>query len=506
MSEGGKGKAAFLASCKATDSRNQALEGIRDKGGDVILSVFRLLKNSLVHSVENKAVLLTCKETHGILSDFAATVGGYVSITYIEDTIFVCGQLLRASRSIYESAMEVGSLLAVCGVSELSFTGDVSQKDLLDLCTAFSISVRDPARREHLTEAKMSNVIVRQVDSTLQSRAGADDESKLPEMQRALGAYASALVVMRQFFERLAAGKPVMPHRVKRVAQRMVAIGEDDEGALIAMTTLANAHRDEAGRAVQSAVLSVLITRRLTSNRNALAQIAMAALMTDMGRVRIAGLAGLEKFIPLSEDVERAVPALTSSLCIATGGVNMQNALRTVTAYEATYMEREHLLGPVYGRKLAPMVQSKILHLVRQVLDRIAPRDGSRAKTPLDALAEVAVLPNIDEVAYKLLIQAVGVLPTGTVIEFETGEWGIVVGPSSNPRALTRPRVNLITDRNGQVFAKPKLIDLGDASEGRRYPRITGVIEPSRARFNVTGAVLRGVSTKAASKAARPAN
>lgn len=481
----------FLAACKATDTRNQALEGIRDKGSEVILAVFRLLKTSLVHALDNKAIQLTCKDTHGIVSDFAATVGGYVSITYVEDTIFVCGQLLRASRSIYESAMEVGKLLGACGVSEISFTGDVSQKDMLDLCAAFSIAVRDPTQRNRLNEAKLNNIVVREVDSTLQSGGNSgDDERGLPEMQRALSAYASALVVMRQFFERLAAGKPVMPHRIKRVAQRMVAIGEDDEGALIAMTTLANAHRDEAGRAVQSAILSVLIGRRLTPNRTGLAQLAMAALMTDVGRVRLAGLEGLEKFIPLSDDVERAVPALTSSLCIATGGVNMQNAMRTVAAYEATHMERQELVGPLYQRKMAPMVHSKILYLVRQVLDRIAPRDGSRAKSPLDALAEVSKLPNVDEVAYKLLIQAVGVLPTGTVVEFETGEWGIVIGPSTNPKALTRPRVNLITDRNGQVFSRPKPIDLGDTSQGKRYPRITGVIEPSRARFNITGAVM----------------
>jgi hypothetical protein len=501
MSELQEDKPAFLAACKATDTRNQALEGIRDKGAEVILAVFRLLKTSLVHSLENKAVQLTCKETHGIVSDFAATVGGYVSITYVEDTIFVCGQLLRASRSIYESAMEVGKLLNVCGVSEISFTGDVSQKDLLALCAAFSTSVRDPTQREELLGAKLSNVIVRQVDSTLQSGGGTDDEHKLPEMQRALSAYASALVVMRQFFQRLAAGKPVMPHRVKRVAQRMVAIGEDDENALIAMTTLANAHRDEAGRAVQTAILSVLVARRLTPDRTTLAQLAMAALMADVGRVRIAGVDGLEKFIPLSEDVERAVPALTSSLCIATGGVNMQNAMRTVATYEATCMEREHLVGPLYQRKMAPMVHSKILYLVRQVLDRIAPRDGSRAKSPLDALAEVAALPNIDEVAYKLLIQAVGVLPTGTVVEFETGEWGIVTGPSANPKALTRPRVNLITDRNGQVYSKPRPIDLGEPAEGKRYPRVIGVIEPSRARFNVTGALLGNAKGAAASAA-----
>jgi hypothetical protein len=279
-------KTDFLSACKATDSRNKALEEIRDKGAEVILSIFRLLKNSLVHALGNKAVQATVKETHNIITDFASIVGGYVSITYVDDTIFVCGQLLRASRSIYESAMEVGKLLAIGTVSEVSFTGDVTEADLLAFCEAFATSVRDPTQRGRMLQAKLNHVLVRQVDTSLQGNREAED---LPEMEKTLRAYASALVVLREFYERISQGKTVLPHRVKRVAQRMVSMAETDEGPLLAMTTLANAHRDEAGRAVQAAILAIIAARRLTQDRNALSQLAMAALMADVGRARIAG-------------------------------------------------------------------------------------------------------------------------------------------------------------------------------------------------------------------------
>jgi hypothetical protein len=357
---------------------------------------------------------------------------------------------------------------------------------LLAFCEAFATAVRDPTQRARMLQAKLNHVLVRQVDTSLQGNRDTED---LPEMEKTLRAYASALVVLREFYERISQGKTVLPHRVKRVAQRMVSMAESDEGPLLAMTTLANAHRDEAGRAVQAAILAIIAARRLTQDRNALSQLAMAALMADVGRARIAGSSG-EKLVTLSEDVERVIPALTSSLCISTGGVNVQNALRTVSAYEATHLERQELLGPLYKRAMSPMIQSKILFLVRQLLDRLAPRDITRAMSPLDALASLAGQPNIDEMVYKLLIQAVGVMPTGTVVEFETGEWGIVVGQSTNRAALARPRVKLITDRTGQVFAKPKEIDLGAPSQGRRFPRITGIIEPKKAHFNVTGVVM----------------
>jgi hypothetical protein len=490
----------FLAECRASDSRNKSLEEIRDKGADVILAVFRMLKNSLVHAVDNKAVLLTVKESHTIMKDFASIVGGYVSITYVDDTVFVCGQLLRAPRATYQSAMEVGKLLAMCDVSELSCTSETTEQNLLELCQAFSLAARDPAKRGSLLATKLTNIVVRAVDSSLQSKQ--NEDAHLPPLEQALRAYASGLVVMRQFFDKIAKGKTVMPHRVKRIAQRLVALAENDDSCLLSMLTLANAHRDEAGRAVQSAILALVVARRLTTDRTNLAQIAMAALIADIGRARVAGNK-TDTFVQLSEDAERAIPALTSALCIASGGVNVQNALRTVTAFEATQLERQHLLGALYKRQMAPLIQSKILHIVRSLLDRMAPRDTARSMSALDALAAVSRLPTVDETLFKLAVQALGVMPTGTVVEFETGEWGIVIGPSQNRGAVARPRIKLVTDRNGQIFAKPKEIDLGVPTKGgARFPRIVGIIEPSRARFNITSVLLDGGAKRTHNSAA----
>ncbi len=476
----------FLAACQATQTTNKALEEVRDKGSEVLLAMFRLTKNALVHAMDNEAVTKTAAQTHKIVTDFAATVGGYVSITFVEGTIFICGQLLRASRMVYDSATEFGNLLARCGASEVSLTADVSVKDLLKFAEELSISARDPNQRGRLLSAELANMSVRKVDSTLQR----DDESNLPVQEQILRLYATALVVMRRYFDKLARGRMVMPHKVKRVAQRIVSLSDSDEGALLAMTTMANAHRDDAGRAVQAAILSIVIARRLTDNRVILAQIAMSALLADSGRVRITG-SGPDRIKALTEDAEASIPHVTSAISISTGGVNVQSALRTVTMFEVTYTENEKVLGPVYKRLMSPTVQSRVLRVVRALLELVAPRDTARPLSPLDALAKVAKMPNIDAIAYKLLVAAVGVVPTGTVIEFESGEWGIVVGPSSNPMAISLPRIKLLTDRSGQAFATPKEIDLGAPEGGRKFPRIKGVVEPTKAKFNVTGALLK---------------
>jgi hypothetical protein len=223
--------------------------------------------------------------------------------------------------------------------------------------------------------------------------------------------------------------------------------------------------------------------------------------MADLGRVRAAGATARDQLVQLSEESEKAVPALTSAISIATGGVNVQNALRTVAAFETTHIEREALLGPVYRRVISPLVQSKILQVVRALLDRVAPRDTSRPLSPVDAMAAITRIPSIDNLSFRLLVSAIGLMPTGTVVEFETGEWGIVVGPSRNRAALDKPRIRLVTDRSGQVFARPREVDLGEQTDPRKLPRIKRVIDPDKAHFNITGVLMSDAGTAAAASA-----
>jgi hypothetical protein len=205
--------------------------------------------------------------------------------------------------------------------------------------------------------------------------------------------------------------------------------------------------------------------------------------------VRVAGPAGRDRFVALADADEMQVPMATSTVCLATGGLNPSNALRTVVATETTWAEREQLLRPLYVGKAA-LPQSEIIRAVRRLLDLLAPRDSSRSLAPAAALEQLAADPNIDRVVLRLLIRTVGVIPAGSIIEFETGEWAVVIGPSSNPSAVDLPLVRLVTDRKGRALETPKELDLGAPSDSRQYPRISGIVDPSRAKFNVSRAFL----------------
>jgi hypothetical protein len=475
----------FLARCVPATTGNPVLEEVRDRSSNAVLAVYRLLKTGIVHAADNQALHQTVEQSHAIIQEFTAAVGAPLAITFAANTAFANGQLVRASRRIYELIWDLQRLLQRCDASEVVFEPEVGPTELLRLAVTTAQTLREASQRDGLLRAEIPHVRVRRIDPVLVRR---ERDEELEIRERILRFYASALLVMRKFFDEVAQGVVPLPHRIKRVAQRLVTLAEAGDPTMLGLMTMIHAHRDDAGRALQAAILAVALGRELTNDRVSLARIALAALMADAGRVRLAGSAGRDRLVPLGDEDEAAVPAMTSAVNLATGGVNPPAALRTVLGHEATWLEREELLGPLHGRELPPLLASRLLRLVRAVLDRLAPRDTSLPLAPMDAIAAAAALPDGDPVLLRLLVRALGIIPVGTVVEFETGEWAVVVAASSHPEAFDRPQVKLLTDRQGRALEQPKLVDLGASSGARVHPRISHILPPANTKFNVTRA------------------
>jgi hypothetical protein len=472
----------FIARCVSGTTANPVLEQIREKGAEALLCVFRLIKIAQVHAAENDAVKRTVEQSHKILVDFAGVVGGVVSLTFSDDTVFVCGQHLCASRPVYQSAAELGGIFARCGASEFQVGGAVTPDELLLFTVTIAGFLRGEITQEKIAERRFANLALRQTDVSL---VGKNQEEGLPVREQILRLYSSALVVMRKFVEGVAAGSTVLPFRLKRISQRLAGLAELEDPAFLGLMAMATAHRDDAGRAVHSAILAVITARQITSDRVVLANLAMTALLADTGRIRVAGPRAGATFLQLADNVEAAVPPLTSAIGLAMGGVNAATARRVVTSFETTWIERERMMGRVYHQKLAPLFETKLLYAVRQLILKLAPRDQSQALSPVDALAAVGDDPLVDPIVFKLLVKSVGLVPVGSVIELETGEWAVVVGPSADANAADRPKIRVVMDRGGRVIEPPLEVDLGRPTEGRTYPRIARIVEPSESRFNV---------------------
>lgn len=440
-------------------------EHARDLGAGVVVGIHRLAKLAQLHDLSNQAFLRQLQQSHQTISDYCLRSGGHVNVLFAHRAVFVAGQLLKGSRGIYESAGELGELLQWCGGQELTITRDVTLEDLRGFAEAISGALHT---ERGSFKSPCPHIRLKLVAEAARLR-GLDLE-KLSVEQRIVRSYANAVVILRRFYEDLAAGRMLLPQRVKRVAQNLVDLSDGSTAAFLGVTQMRNANTDEAGRAVNTAILSVLMARELTQDRATLSQIAVSAMMHDAGRPRAianaqrAGAIGMVR-ARLSEEEEDRLPAGTAAVMTALGRLNEASIRRTVITFEALSLRRASSIGPLYGGARPATLHARILMIARRYNDLMTPDPGLAAPAPDHAIARLSVelVDPADKTLLRALVHALGLYPIGTVLQLESGE--VVESVSSNGGGL--PVVRVAMDARGVAATQKVEIDLAQRSDVR---------------------------------------
>jgi HD-GYP domain-containing protein (c-di-GMP phosphodiesterase class II) len=453
-------------------------EHARDLGANVVLSIYRLAKLAQLHDLANQAFQRQLEQTHAAIVEYGLRAGTNVNILFAQKAVFVAGQLLKGNRATYEQASELGDIMEWCGGSELLVQRDVTPPELYQFGEAISTALRSEKGRGYTPPSP--RIRLRAVADAARLR-GLEIEALSPD-QRVVRTYASAVVIMRRFFEDLATSHYILPRRIKRVAQSLVDLSDGSTPAFLGVTEVRNQNHDAAGRAVNSAILAVTMAREVTDDRVLLAQIAMAAMMHDVGRPRAAalssgGMGGIAAKV--SEDAEDKLAAGTAAILTALGRVNEPTIRRTVVAYEALWLRRQKFLGPLYRATRLPTVHAKILQIARRYNDLLTPEPGLAPPTSDFAIATLAEeMPDPgDRTILRMLVAALGLYPAGTVVHLTSNEVAEVVGSSRDRAAPPElPVVRLVMDARGGVVERVVEVDLANPRPGEPSRRIAKVV------------------------------
>jgi hypothetical protein len=458
---------------------NDAGEGVRreharELGAGVVIAIYRLTKLAQLHDLANQAFTRQLEQTHQIIGDYCLRSGSNVNVMFAHKAVFVAGQLLKGSRSTYEAASELGELFERLGGSELFIQRDLTREELLAFAEQISNSFRGLQFHSPTTKIRLRPV----ADN---ARLRGLELEVLSDEQRIVRMYASAVVIMRRFYEDLLASRYILPRRIKRIAQSLVDLAGGSTPAFLGVTEVRNANFDEAGRAVNTAILAVSAAREVTQDRSILSIIAMAAMMHDVARPRALALSqaagpampGMQGPTTLSEDQEDRLAAGAAAVLTALGRVNEPSITRTVLTFEALWIRRQTWLGPVYWGARAPTLHAKLIAIARRYNDLLTPEPGVTPPTPdyaVAALSEELKDPQ-DRTVLRMLVSALGLLPMGTVVQLTTGEVAEVVRGPKGPSE--KPRVRIVMDQNGQQLP-PAEIELADDPH-RKVARIMSV-------------------------------
>ncbi len=447
----------------------------REVGAAVVVAIYRLVKVALLHEPTNQALMRQVEQAHEAIKEYATRAGVHVSLLFSRRAVFVSGDLLKGSRSVYESALELGGILDWCGGAELAIARDASAEDLHLFAEAVA---RAKASERGSYTCASTRIRLRPVNEAVHVR-GLELED-LDVEARILRTYATAVVALRRFYEDLYAGHLSMPPQIKRVAQSIVDLSEWKTLAFLGVSEVRNANNDEAGRAVNTAILAVAMARQITDDRVGLSQLALAALVHDVARPRAAGLLGAggplsatRAQLRLTDEHEDRLPAGAAAVLTALGRVNEPTIVRTVIAFEALWLGRLATVGPVYRGTRGPTLHARIVAIARRYNELMTPEPGVEARTPDAALRFLAgeLAEASDFTVLRTLASALRVYPEGTVVLLSSGEAAEVV------RAGVRrfPTVRPVLDAEGGVIEGAEEIDLAAPEIDLRIVKVVGV-------------------------------
>lgn len=266
---------------------------------------------------------------------------------------------------------------------------------------------------------------------------------------------------------------------VQTVVTPMVDSVLRNNDALAWLTRLKDKDDYAYNHSIATSVYCIVLGRHLGLGRKELELVGLGGLLLDIGKTRlpVTLLCSTQPLSPaqrehVQEHVRHGIEILHE-----TGGMDPR-----VIEMVRTHHERHNGTGYPGGLKGSDIPLFGRIAGICDTFDAMTTeRPYAKAKSCYDAMRELNSLADVDFKAelVEQFIQAVGMFPTGTLVEISTGEVGVVV--AQNRVRRLRPTVMLVLGADKQPLKEFKTVDLREQitdEDGKNSLWITRGLEP----------------------------
>lgn len=265
-------------------------------------------------------------------------------------------------------------------------------------------------------------------------------------------------------------------NETKRVASEMVDSVLRSPDAFTWLSRVREKDEYTYSHAVRSAVWGILFGRHIGLSKMDLDVLAMGILLKDIGKTRLpkhliektdrtrTEQDAYEKFVDYGVEILRKMPdikprvtSVVKTHCERINGAGFPEGLRG---------DRIPLLGKIAG----------IVTFYDEVTN---PRGQKHPLSPSKAVARLYELRDVEFQPDLVVefIRAIGLYPTGTLVELNTGEVAVVV--EQNFKRRLKPRVMIVTDPYKRLLSEPVFLDMAEDDLEKQSRIDSGKAHPS---------------------------
>ncbi len=282
------------------------------------------------------------------------------------------------------------------------------------------------------------------------------------EAPQAIRAYDAAVATMNEVLVQIRKGAGVEVEKVQTAVKPMIDSVLRNQDAMAWLVYLRKRDEYAYHHSIASSVWAVILGRHLGFEREGLDTLAMGGMLLDIGKAKLPeSLTTRDGKLSAAEyEAMKKHVAYGLAMVKLTPGINAD-----VLAMIEGHHERGDGSGYPKGLKGAEIpVFARIGGLVDCYDAMTSHRPWARAKSPYDAIRELNTLSGVQfqKEMVEQFVQAMGMFPTGSVVEMNSGEVGIVV--EQNRIRRLRPKVMVVLDASKQPLAEYRTLDLRKCS------------------------------------------
>lgn len=274
-------------------------------------------------------------------------------------------------------------------------------------------------------------------------------------------AFGAVQAVMTQLRDAVETGEPLPTLEIEAVVGRVIrALEQGSELFWLANDPPPSDVDYVAAHLASVGVLAIRIGADLGYDRQQLAELGLAAFLSDIGLCQLPErlLAKAEPLTPDEQTLYSTHPRLSADTM-------RRSHLQREGLIEAVLQHHEREQGQGYPQGLpgsAIHPHAKIIGLADTYMRLTAPRPPRARLQPHEAIREIvrSKQDSFPSALIKALLSEVSVFPPRTMVKLNTGEIGRVVAVNRNHPL--RPKVEVIADSKGDRLHTPKLIDLSE--------------------------------------------
>jgi HD-GYP domain-containing protein (c-di-GMP phosphodiesterase class II) len=409
--------------------------------------------NAALYPITHPLVAQSLGELVGAVRALATFGFEDVTVNIYKGTLFVENQVFPEESVTYRKLID--ELLAK-GISAVTFFSSMTAEEgavLIDLLGNADVSGIDGARA--FLESRGVRGIVLAETTTLD---GTGDEERNREVRaRARESYDAGMGAMRDIESQAKLGRVIEVGRLQQVVESMLDNLLQDPAAVLGLTAIKGHDDYTLNHSINVCILSISLGTALGLTPDELHSLGLAALLYDIGKVRIPEDV-LLKCGPLTSEEWALVKQHSEEGADLLKRLQITDKMPMVVAYE--HHQRHDLMGYPDSSGGEQHLFSKIVAVCDAYDAMTTNRPFRREIRPDKALA---VLMQGREKAYdpgvtKQLVAMLGIYPMGAVVTLDDGSTAVVYRVNSDD--LLHPRVKVLADSKGRWNETPEVLDL----------------------------------------------